>query len=187
MGIFDQFFGRKKDRDGHLAAAKESAATFEAFYEAATMGDHEAVETLLCKHPELVSATDKYGFTALHGVAGQDEPEIAELLIARGANVSAQNDEGMTPLHIAQYASIIGVLIKHGADVNAKANNGWTPLHVQSQEGEDTGALETMEALLAVKADPNIKDKNGNTPLTFARQRQEPEKIEMLLANGAKE
>ncbi len=99
----------------------------------------------------------------------------------------AQNDEGMTPLHIAQYASIIQVLLRHGADVNARAKNGWTPLHVQAQEGEDTGALETMEALLAAKADPNIKDKNGNTPIGFARQRQEPEKIEMLLAHGAKE
>lgn len=187
MGILDRLFGRKPRQDGNTAAAKEPPATFEAFYEATTMGDREAVETMLRGDPALVSATDKYGFTALHGVAGQDQPEIAELLIVRGADVSARNDEGMTPLHIAQYASVIEVLIRHGTDVNGRAKNGWTPLHVQSQEGEDTGALETMEALLAAKADPNIKDKNGNTPLTFARQRQEMEKIEMLLANGAEE
>src|SRR5215471_3758950 len=93
----------------------------------------------------------------------------------------------MTPLHIAQYASIVEVLVRHGADVNARAQNGWTPLHVQAQEGEDTGALEVMEALLEAGADPNLADEKGNTPMTFARNREEPEKVKLLKAHGAKE
>jgi cytohesin len=65
--------------------------------------------------------------------------------------------------------------------------SGWTPLHVQSQEGEDTGALEVMEALLERGADPNLADEEGNTPMTFAREREEPEKVRLLRAHGAKE
>jgi len=162
------------------------AADFEAFYDAATMGNRNAVEAMLTKYPKLVQTCDASGFTALHGVAGQDEPELAEFLIDRGADVSAQNDMGMTPLHIAQYASIVEVLVRRGANVNAPAHNGRTPLHVQAQEGEDTGALEVMEVLLEAGADPNLTDEERNTPMTFAHEREEPEKVQLLRSHGAK-
>jgi uncharacterized protein len=161
------------------------AAKFATFYDAATMGDVKTVKAMIVESPELVHASDDMGFTALHGVAGQDEPELAELLIASGADVAAKNDMGMTPLHIAQYASIVNVLVRHGADVNVRAQNGWTPLHVQAQEGEDTGAMEVMEALLKAGADPTLIDEKGNTPLNFARSREEPDKVELLREHGA--
>ena len=119
-------------------------------------------------------------------IKGQRRSHV-ELLIASGADVSARNDMGMTPLHIAQYGSIVEVLVRHGADVNARAQNGWTPLLVQAQEGEDTGALEVMEALLRAHADPNLADTEGNTPLSFARDRDEPNKVNLLRAHGAKQ
>src|SRR5262249_10862819 len=119
--------------------------TFDSFYHAATVGDRAAIERMLATASNLVRAADKMGFTALHGVVGQDEPDLADFLIRQGADVSAKNDMGMTPLHIAQYGTIEEVLVRHGADVNATARDGWTPLHVQAQEGEDTGALEVME------------------------------------------
>jgi ankyrin repeat protein len=159
---------------------------FDDFYDAATMGDRDAIKAMLAKQPQLVRASDEMGFTALHGVAGQDEPELAELLINSGADVSAKNDMNMTPLHITQSASIVQVLVRHGADVNARAQNGWTPLHVQAQEGEDTGSLEVMEALLKAGADPNLVDDEGNTPLSFAQEREETSKMELLRAHGAK-
>lgn len=162
------------------------AAEFEAFYDAATMGDRERIEAMLAKTPELIRACDEMGFTALHGVAGQDEPELAELLIKSGADVSAKNDLGMTPLHIAQYACIVEVLVRYGADVNVRANNGWTPLHNQAQEEEGTGAIEVIEALLKAGADPNLVDEEGNTPMTFARDRNEPEKVKVLSAREVK-
>lgn len=161
------------------------AADFEDFYRAATMGDRATIEAMLAREPSLVLASDENGFTALHGVAGQDEPALAELLIGSGADVNAGNDLGMTALHIAQYASIVEVLVRHGADVNARAQNGWTPLHVQAQEGEDTGALEVMEALLNAGADPNSIDEDGNSPMSFARERNEPEKVQLLRMHGA--
>jgi ankyrin repeat protein len=162
------------------------SAEFEALYEAAALGDRATVEKLLRTNPELVHASDETGFTALHGVAGQDDTELAELLIRHGANVSAKNDMQMTPLHIAQCASIVEVLVRHGADVNARADFGWTPLHVQAQEPEETGAFEVIEALLEHGADPNLADEQGNTPLSFATRREEPEKIKILRDHGAR-
>lgn len=162
------------------------ASNFQAFYKAVTMGDRATVEVMLSQRPELVRESDEYGFTALHGAVGHDEPNLAELLIRHGADVSAANDMRMTPLHIAQYASMIEVLVRHGADVNARSQFGWTPLHVQAQEGEDTGAIEAMEALLRAGADPNVKDDHGKTPMSVARDRDEPEKVKLLRAHGAR-
>jgi len=161
------------------------ASNFQAFYHAVTMGDRATVEAMLSQRPELVRESDEYGFTALHGVVGHDEPELAEMLIRRGADVSAKNDMRMTPLHIAQYASMVEVLVRHGADVNARSQFGWTPLRIQAQEGEDTGAVEAMEALLRAGADPNVKDDNGDTPLSVAIERDEPEKVQLLRTHGA--
>jgi ankyrin repeat protein len=66
------------------------ASDFEDFYDAATMGDRNAVVAMLAMNPKLVGACDANGFTALHGLAGQDEPELAAFLIDGGADVSAR-------------------------------------------------------------------------------------------------
>ena len=57
-----------------------------------------------------------------------DFPEIVSLLLEHGADASAQNDDGNTPLHLIarQYefdsqvqAEIVALLIDHGADTGA--------------------------------------------------------------------
>jgi len=45
-----------------------------------------------------VNAKTKTGWTPLHNAATQDDKEIAELLIAKGADVNAKDDDGETPL-----------------------------------------------------------------------------------------
>ena len=67
----------------------------------------------------------------LHLAAQGGHKEIAELLIAAGADVNAKNKYGTTPLHKAAFyghKEIAELLIANGVDVNAKKNNGRTPL-----------------------------------------------------------
>ena len=41
------------------------------------------------------------GFSALHQAVMGDQPEIAKVLIAAGADVNVQDEELLTPLHFA--------------------------------------------------------------------------------------
>tara|TARA_B100001013_G_C24348103_1_gene339258 strand:- start:103 stop:423 length:321 start_codon:yes stop_codon:yes gene_type:complete len=79
-------------------------------------------------NPRGIGVTHPRG-SALHVV---ENKAIAELLIAEGADVDADNLDGETPLHRAAFRGheeIAELLIAKGADVNAKDELGWTPLH----------------------------------------------------------
>lgn len=58
---------------------------------------------------------------------------VVELLLARGAAVNAQDNQGRTPLHAAAFKGhkeLAVLLVSHGADVNLKDNDKYTPAQV---------------------------------------------------------
>jgi len=149
----------------------------EEFYNAAVAGEIDELRRLLEKDPSLVHSVDKWGFTALHGVAGEDKLETASFLLHQGANPNAKNDEGITPLHLAAYPSMVELLVRRGAEVDIRSNDGRTPLLVQAAEAE---GFDVMSALLHLGADPKATDKRGQSALDVARAREEEDKIELL-------
>ena len=71
------------------------------------------------------------GRTPLLHAAGRGRNQVAELLIAKGADVNAKGYRERTALHGAANGSWRGIaklLIAKGADVNAKDRLGKTPL-----------------------------------------------------------
>jgi cytohesin len=98
--------------------------------------------------------TNDQGWTALHAAAELGHIDIAEYLVAHGANINAEDDYGLTPLHLAAYdknKAMVEYLIENGANVNARGNIGRTPLF-------DAGSAEIVEFLIAHGADVNAKD-----------------------------
>jgi hypothetical protein len=102
-------------------------------HDAARSGDLEKVKSLVKEHPDLVSSQDElYGQTPLHIAAFNGHKDVAEFLLANGADVNAKAKNGSTPLHLAAakgYNGIVELLLANKADVNALDNEGWSPMH----------------------------------------------------------
>ena len=95
---------------------------------AASEGNIEAVKQHLDAGTDVNAKQREDGATPLLIAAVAGQKEIAELLIADGADVNAKDDVGQTPLYFAADKEVVELLIAKGADVNAKDNFGGTPL-----------------------------------------------------------
>lgn len=119
------------------------------------------------------------GDTALHIAAAAYRTDIVHELLARGANVRAQNRRGAEPLHAAvagmpgsrswnpsAQAATVACLIEAGADPNAINKSGVTPSHVAAR----TRCAAALRALLVGGADAQRKNNNGSTPMLLATE-----------------
>jgi ankyrin repeat protein len=90
-----------------------------------------------------VNLGDDRGFTPLHCAAAHgfyaEAVEMAEALLARGADVNARSRElGLVPLHEATGGDVIRLLVARGADPNVRSDAGLTPLeHMIEDERPD--------------------------------------------------
>ena len=89
---------------------------------------------------------------------------MAQLLIAKGADIKAKDNQGRTPLHTTDSKEVAQLLIAKGADINAKDNDGAIALHFVRKKG-------VAELLIAKGVDVNAKDNQGRTPLRSAMER----------------
>jgi len=153
--------------------------------EALECGENSHVERMVQRRPDLPKETDKTGRTLLHIAAREKNLRIADLLISRGADVNASDNDGMTPLHEAvreerpyyrrylveqSLLASTNLLAKAGANLDVVDKLGRTPLHVALDMTNDgiNGKQLTVECLLAAGANPNISDNGGRTPLRIA-------------------
>jgi ankyrin repeat protein len=162
-------------------------------HDAAKAGDLTKVKTLLKVSPDLIgSKDDGNGWGQLHYAAYRGHVEMAELLVALGADVNAKGKDDWTPLHIAardNHKAMVEWLLAHEAEINAKDDRGWMPLHFAANNNQK----DAIESLLAHGAKVNDKDDRGYTPLHLAANCS-PYKIDMqydksvvalLLTHGA--
>jgi hypothetical protein len=93
-----------------------------------------------------------------------------EQVLARGADVNASNDSGVTPLMVAAYhgrREMVQALIEHGADLNAADNDGFTAGMLADYAGHDD-VVRTLVAL-GVKRIPTAPAPE-TSPIRFAQE-----------------
>ncbi|MBP1635011.1 MAG: uncharacterized protein H6Q10_1585 [Acidobacteria bacterium] len=142
------------------------------------------------------------GGEALHLACYLGFPEIARLLLDRGADVRARNPAtGDTPLHravafpggrfpearpagslmAAPRRAVVALLLERGADPVARSGLGVTPLH----DAASQGYAEAVGLMLDHRADVNVKDDGGSTPLHAAAMAGQLDAARLLLDRGA--
>jgi ankyrin repeat protein len=152
-------------------------------YDAAVYGDMDAVKAIVGAHPDAVNEADELGFTPLHGLAAEEHADIAEYLIAHGADVNRGNDVGITPLHLAGWPEMAELFLRHGAQLEARDKRGRTPLLVLAAEPERE---DVIAVLLEAGVSVNAVDTSGDTALDLAISRDEEEKAQLLKGFGGK-
>lgn len=158
------------------------------------------VQMLLAQGAQVDRADDN-GRTALFKVAdesgGEDGMAVARALLRAGADPnrhaaflhdSSASDSGATPLLVAvrHDLELFTLLLDNRGDPNQVDADGQTCLH-RAVFGRRE---KVVKLLLARGARANIRDKNGRTPLGFARYRSFQDRepvVQMLLAANAPE
>jgi uncharacterized protein len=174
---------------GGMALVLSTASVFAAhsdlqLIEAVKRQDKAAVRSLLKQHLDVNAATGD-GTTALAWAAHWNDLETLDLLISTGANVSAADDLGVTPLwHACTNANsaMVEKLVKAGASPKTAMQTGETALMTCTR----SGALEGVRLLLARGADVNAREtQRGQTALMWAASKKHPDVTRVLVGHGA--
>jgi ankyrin repeat protein len=168
---------------GAIAYHKTNADVTE-ILRAAGNGDLAKTRLLLNHNPNLVFSKNSEGFTALHYAASYGYTEIAELLLAKDADVNAKTSKGDAPLHYAAsygHKDIVELLLSNKAKVDVRDGTGCTPLY----DAATSGQIEEVRMLLTAKADVNAGTLRGYTPLSGAASHGREEIVRLLIDSGA--
>jgi ankyrin repeat protein len=150
-------------------------------------GHTAEVLAALEKDPALMTAHSGDGWTPLHLAAFFGCKDLAEALLARGAEIESRSTNSMknTPLHAATAGrrnEMVKLLLERGADANAMQEGGWTALHGASQNGD----RDMVETLIAHGADINARAGNNQCAMDMALLRGHQQIADLLEGLGAK-
>ncbi len=118
-----------------------------------------------------------YGLTA----------QQAQQLLANGADATATNSKGMTPLMIEKDGDAIRAIAAAGADITAVDIYQQNAVHHLAWNQDPRSCYTNAVLELAHKAGVNLDaaDNEGNTPIYLAVYQDAEETVEALLAYGA--
>jgi ankyrin repeat protein len=150
---------------------------------------NKEIAELLVARAASVNTKDKDRQTPLHIAAAYGRSDLVQFLLEKGSDVNAKDRYGDTPLHYAASDSTIQAEIfdsrPHPYDLPLQAKAG-TNINVRDSIISPTNScLEVVKLLLANKADVNVRDRHGDTPLHYAAATGDIQLVRLLLASKA--
>ena len=177
---------------GIILAGWLSSALAGPLHDAAKNGDLEQLKQLLDQGTD-IEEQDRFVGTALHWAAITGNAEVAQVLIAAGADVnSVARGDGTTALHVA------ALLLDAGADINAGCHSHPThPIGSHGSSSTDSSPLAPLhmaaisnasgaiELLVRSGVDIDEKMRTGATSLSLAVFAGQADAVRTLVELGA--
>ena len=148
-------------------------------------GNVARIRAWITKHKHGYAPTIEHGRTAL-GFAATNE-SISRLLIDHGANLTAFDLAGYSPIHLSamgENREAVALFLDRGVSIELpcrKPPGGHTPLILAAANGR----TEIVQLLISRGANVNARAADGRTALIWAARWGNPDILRLLLAAGA--
>jgi ankyrin repeat protein len=134
---------------------------------------------------DITASRDVDGHSVLQSACTSGLPWLVKKCIEKGMDVNAVSKNGHTPMHDAAGAEknaieIIDMLIEAGAGLEFPEGKR-SPMHMAASDG----TTETIEYLVKLGQDINIKDSYGDSPIHSCLRGGSVEKLDKMIKLGA--
>lgn len=163
-----------KDRTGQTALTYAGKGVFH---------DYKLISRALLEQGALPVGRDEIGQTPLMIAAEASAVEVVRLMLARGADVNARDDQGRTAIMCCDNATIYRLLMEKGARTNVRDREGRTLLMMAAASGKRS----VVEYLLKCGVDVQSRDNAGRNALMYAGGSEVSQVegiVHLLLARG---
>jgi len=160
---------------------KWNEKTLDNAFAAAEKSDFTLLGRWLRAHP--IKERDERGFSLLH-FAATTRPQVVSWLLARGAEISAKDKDGQTPIFLAAMtdnAPVIALLAARAASLETLDKGGNTVLQMAAISGSPRAVTELLKRGARVDA----RGSDGQTALILAALLGRAHVVQILLKNGA--
>jgi ankyrin repeat protein len=151
---------------------------------AALRGNIEKVQEILKYEPDIEMKNGAGNTPLLSAVKRYENEAVIGCLLDNGAHIAAVDSTGKGILHVANNSNV-KYLVQKGADVNLQDRDGNTPLHkvfldLLLYKTFYPFMKENANLYLAAGADPDIKNKQGKSPMDLAVESGVEEAVDFL-------
>ncbi len=160
--------------------------------------DTEIIQQFI-NHNADINERNKEGATPLSLAVEHQKTALIQFYAQNGADIHAEDKEGNTPLTLAlKLGNDLTTKLLNDSTIYLRDSNGNTPLHLAvlnvspttsvetpEEKAKTENLLATLDYMIGLNPEINVRNKNGDTPLSIAAMRNAKKTGEYLLSRDA--